>query len=524
MKKRSKIRGFLSILVGFSILAFALAGCGAPATPAATPGSGTPSTTPAPKGPVTITVAQGVDTESLEPANQAATPSKNIGFLMFDTLVERKVDMTIGPLLATSWTIVDDLTWEFKLRDDVTFHDGSKLTADDVVYTYTRLLNPDNKFRNTANVSMIDRAEKVDDYTVRIITKNPYAPLLSRLLFAEIVPKAYVEQIGNEEFNRKPIGSGPFKFVEWVRDQRVVMERNETYWRGPAVPDKVIFRTIPENSARLAALKTGEVDIIVNVTPDLIPELDHDPTVELAPVRSVRTMFVGMNIFTPPLDDVKVRQALNYAVDKQSLLNDLISGQAYYTGRMYGELIHGYDPSGSDYPYDPAKAKELLAEAGYPDGITLEFEAPRGRYMMDAEISEAIAAQLELAGIKTQLTVSDWGTFWPKTVGKNQKHLWFLGLGNTLMDADYYFNLYLSSKGRGYFHTPETDERIFAQQSIMDPVKRLAELETLTKDLEALAPWIFLWDQADLYAKRSNVTGWEPRSDERIDVFTATKR
>lgn len=535
MRKGLRFRRFMASATVFSILVFALWGCGSQTQQSSSQPSGSSSTSgsssgssaaakpAAPKDPVTITVAQGVDSESGDPANQSATPSINIGFVMFDRLVERDADNKIVPGLATSWKLVNDTTWEFKLQQNVKFHDGSAFTADDVVFTFTRLLDTSKKFRSTSNVSMIKEAKKVDAGTVHLITNAPYAPLLSRLLFAPIVPKAYAEKVGDEEFSRKPIGSGPFKFVSWVKDSAITLDRYNEYWRGPAAADKLIFKTIKEDSARLAALKTGEADIIVNVPPDLIPELKNDPKVALAPVRSVRTMFVGMNVFTPPLDNVKVRQALNYAVDKQTLIKDLLGGQAFFHGRMYGPAIHGWS-EGPGWPYDPAKAKQLLAEAGYPNGLTLEFEGPRGRYLMDAQLAEAIAGQLEKVGVKTKMSINDWGTFWPKTVGGNQKHLWFLGLGNTLMDADYYFNLYLSSKGRGYFHSAETDKRIWAQASIMDDAKRLTEIQSLTKELEQMAPWIFLWDQADLYAKRADIVGWEPRSDERIDVYKTTRK
>jgi peptide/nickel transport system substrate-binding protein len=475
-------------------------------------------------GDATIVVVQGVDAESGDPADQSATPSFVIGGMQFDALVQRDDGLKIQPALAVSWENVNDLTWRFTLRKDVKFHDGSTMSADDVVFSFERLLDADKGFRNRPNVSVIDHVTKVDQNTVDIVTAKPYAPLLSRLLYAQIVPKAYVEKVGDKEFARKPIGSGPYKFVSWTRDDKYVVERFDDYWAGPAKNKRVEIKTIPEASARIAALKTGAADVIVNVPPDLVPQVENDAKVEMAPVASVRTMFVGMNTHTKPLDDVRVRKALNYAVNKDELIKAVMKGKAYPTGTLFGPQIYGYDPAikNSAYAYDPAKAKALLAEAGYPNGLTLHLEGPRGRYSNDAQLTEAIAGQLAKVGIKTDIVIGDWGTFWPKTVDGKQEQLWFLGLGNTLLDPDYYYNLYLSSKGRGYFDTPETDKLIFAQQQEMNVEKRLKDVQELHRVMvEDQVPWIFLWDQADLYAKSKSLCGWKPRGDERINIAGA---
>lgn len=477
--------------------------------------------------PVIITIAQGVDTESGDAANLNATPSINIGYAIYDRLLARDPDGVLGPSLATDWFQVDDSTWEFQLRDDVLFHDGTPLTADDVVFTFERLLT--GEYGATNNITPINGAEKVDDYTVRLTTDGPYAPTPARTMFASIVPKHYVEEVGDEQFNLSPMGSGPFKFVEWERDSRFVVERFDDYWDGPAAADQIVYRPISETSSRIAALRTGEVDIIVNVPPDLVQTIEDDPCCVMKPVPSIRTMFVGMNTNVAPLDDARVRQALNYAIDKDLLIETIMGGLAYkHDGKslLFGPQVYGFDAGEpiEDYPYDPDRARELLAEAGYADGLTVEFEAPRGRYLNDAELAEAIAGMLSEVGVQTELTISEWGTFWPKTVEGNQQGLWFLGLGNTLNDAEYYYTLYLSSDGRGYYATDEMDERIRAQYAILDEAEREATLHEIHKTfVEEEAPWIFLWDQADLYATGADIVGWEPRADERIDIMTVTR-
>src|SRR5690606_3996394 len=183
----------------------------------------------------------------------------------------------------------------------------------------------------------------------------------------------------------------------------------------------------------------------------------------------------------------------------------------------FGPSIFGYkNPEEiDDYEYDPEKARQLLAEAGYPDGIILKFEGPRGRYMADAELTEAIAGMLAEVGVKTEITISEWGTFWPKTVNGEQEHLWLLGLGNTTLDAEYYYNLYLTSAGRGYYHKPEIDELIRMRSQARDLQVRRAALLQLHKTLVEEEPLcIFLWAQAELNAHRAAIVSWPPRGDE----------
>jgi peptide/nickel transport system substrate-binding protein len=526
----------LSALALLMALLVVISACGGGSTSSTTAGGSGGTTTTSGGGsgdggndePIIITVAQGVDTESGDAAHLNATPSINVGMAIYDRLVDRDAEGNFVPGLAVEWGPVDDTTWEFKLRQDAKFHDGTPVTADDVVFTFERLFT--GNYGASNNINPINGVEKVDDYTVRLSTDEPYAAMLARTMYAHIVPKHYVEAVGDEEFSLKPMGSGPFKFVEWSRDEKFVVEAFDDYWGGRPLADRIIFRPISENSTRVAAMRTGEVDIIVNVPPDMVGEVENDSCCVMAPVPSVRVMFVGMNTFTPPLDDPKVRQALNYAVDKKTLMQTVVNGMAYdHDGKhlLFGPSIFGYkNPEEiDDYEYDPEKARQLLAEAGYPDGITLKFEGPRGRYMADAELTEAIAGMLAEVGVKTEITISEWGTFWPKTVNGEQEHLWFLGLGNTTLDAEYYYNLYLSSAGRGYYHKPEIDELIRKSGQILDLEERREALHQLHKKLvEEEAPWIFLWDQADLYAHRADIVGWEPRSDERLDLRFVTRQ
>ncbi|MFC2015548.1 ABC transporter substrate-binding protein [Chloroflexota bacterium] len=478
-----------------------------------------PTKVPTPPTPKVLTVAQGVDALSLDPAADVSTSADRIYDQIYDQLVMRDEDLRIQPSLATEWRVIDDATWEFDLQEGVLFHNGQELTADDVVYSIERMLDENNNFSQTPNVAVaIAGAEAVDQHTVRIFTNGPQATMLSRLLYIWVVPKAVVEEMGDEAFGQKAVGSGPFAVVSWEPDTELVLEAFDDYWRGRPKLDQLVFRPITEESARVASLLTGEVDIIVNVPPHMASQIEEAEGVSIATVPSMRVMFVGMMNENPPLDDIRVRQALNYAVDKRALIEQVLDGQAMFHGKMMPEQVFGYDPSlPQPYPYDPEKAKQLLAEAGFADGLTLKFDGPRGRYMKDAELAEAIAYQLKQVGVDTELTLQEWGTFWPRMVGKEVENLFFLGLGNSLVDMEYYLSLYLSSRGRGFFYPPEEiEDKIDKQAATVDQAEREKLLQELMADYHELAPWIFLWNQLDFYGQSDRVINWQPSMTEML--------
>lgn len=467
-----------------------------------------------------IVIAQGVDVSSGDPANQPALSDLVIGRTQFETLVARDRDGELVPLLAEEWNTIDDTTWDFTIRSGVTFHNGDPMTVEDVVFTFKRLLTPGAGFTAAANLSTIEKVEAVDDATVRIITKSPDAVLLSRLVWAPIVPKGYLESVGDEKFAFEPVGTGPYAFVSWTRDDRYVVERYEDYWGEKPANARLVFRTIPEASSRIAALQTGEANIITNVSPDLVGQIESNPELSLEPIPSARFVFVTINANEPPLDDSKIRQALNYAIDRQAIIDGVLDGHGSLTGTLFGPMINGYDDSIEEhaYSYDPEKARRLLAEAGYPDGLELDLEGPQGRYVADAAIVEAIGAQLEEVGVRVNLGISDWGTYYQRWVAHDTRHLSFLGQGNPLMDADYTYNILISTAGRGYFGNAEFDALIAEEQADLDPESRREKLVALHERLLEEAPVIFLWDQVDLYASTANLCGWSPRSDEIVEL------
>jgi peptide/nickel transport system substrate-binding protein len=271
---------------------------------------------------------------------------------------------------------------------------------------------------------------------------------------------------------------------------------------------------MPDDFARFAALKSGEVDIISNLPPERIAEAEADPNIRAATVPSARNMFIGMNTWEPPFDDVRVRQAMNYAVDIPLIVDTIFDGHAYANGSPCDQILTGYDPNFEGYEYNPDKAKALLEEAGYPDGFEVNFWGPNGKYVKDKEVQEAIGAQLADVGITVNHIMPEWAEYWGKYAPGELDGLMFLGTGNPLLDCDMTMTYRFYSKTAGqYFNSPELDALIEKDESEVDTAKRQAIFVEIQQYLKENAAWIYLYDQQDLYGVNERVD-WQPRPDE----------
>ncbi len=454
--------------------------------------------------------------ENLDPSMNLSSIRAQVGMSIFDSLVGRNAEKRIVPELAESWKLVDDNTWQFRLRKGVIFHDGEPFNAEAVRFTVQRVLDPNQKSPNRANIAEISKIEVVDASTVRLITRQPYAALLNRLIDFPILPPAYTAEKGDQNFAAKPVGTGPYRFVELVRDDRMVVEAFDRHWRGAPKIRRIIFRPIPEPFTRVAALRSGELDLITNVPPNLARELEHVPGVKVSRVPSTWIIYLGLNAFKKPLSDIRVRQALNYATDVDAIIKNVLEGNGRRSVGPFTPLMFGYDPSVKGYSHDPAKAKRLLAEAGYPDGLEITLDSPDGRYQGDKEIAEALAGQWQNAGFKPKVQVAEWGAYFKRYLGKQFPDAYLLGLGGPMQDADELYNL-VSSKGRGLYYKNEKIDMLFdAGRSTMDPAKRRRIYSDLAKAMVEDATWVFLMQQVDIYAMRDRV-GWMPRPDQWMD-------
>lgn len=472
-----------------------------------------------------IVIAQGAETNTLDPHKGGSAMFVNTCLTMYDPLIRRNWEGKQNLNLAISYKSIDPVTWEFKLRKGVKFHNGVPLTARDVKFSYDRLR--DKKTRNPFRVYFrgIKEVQVIDDYTVRVITKKPDPILPSRASFASfIVPEKYIKEHGDEYFAKHPIGSGRYKFVKWLKNDYIELEANDNYWGDrPASIKKLIFKVIPETGSRIAALQTGEVDIATNVPAFMIPKLEKNPKIKIESGPSGRVIFIGFNLLDAekagPLMKKKVRQALNYAVDKQSLIKHILMGSGQQLATPLVPVAFGYDPTIKPYPYDPDKAKRLLKEAGYAEGFETEFATGSGRYLMDKQIAEAIVGMLAKVGIRAKLKVYEWGKYSQLRKAHKVEPLYLLGWGNTTYDADgTLVPLLLSKSTYSNYNNPALDKMLMGARYQMDPEKRKGQYREILRLIKDEAPWIFLYQQVDNYGVRDTVANFRQSSgSERMD-------
>ena len=469
-----------------------------------------------------ITIARPVSTTAMDPGflREAATIVDNI----FDTLVMRDKSMQLVPGLALSWKPIDDTTWEFKLREGVKFHNGEDFNADAVKFTIDRIIDPAAKSPTLSYIRTVAGVDVIDPYTVRIKTTEPDPLLPTRMSRypAYIVPPGYVKQVGNDGFASKPVGTGAYQFVEFIPDQHVKLKANPGYWRGKPSIEQVTWRAIPDGTARITALVTGEVDLIEGVPVDLAPMIAGSTDADLVQVKNGGlTIYLGLVMKDKPLDNVKVRQALNMAIDRKGIVDNILKGMATPKGTQVGPADFGY----LDIPppaYDPKKAKALLAEAGFPDGFRIKMQSTL-RYMKDGEVAQAIAQQLGDIGVKIDQEVLDWSVYVQQVPRKGP--IFMLGWGSTqTLDADAAIYAILRT-GEPYSTASiaELDKLLDESRKIVDPEARKKVLHAIQKLAAEQVPLITLYQEDSLYGKAKSLN-FEGRPDARIPVFEMSKR
>jgi peptide/nickel transport system substrate-binding protein len=473
----------------------------------------------------TVTVALTTDATTLDPARPTVTNDTVIANYFYDYLLWRTVDGKLAPRLAESWRNVNETTWEFKLRKGVKFHNGEALTADAVKFTYDRVLNPDNKIPGRGQISTIQEVKVIDALTVHFITKAPDPTLASATTFRQpIIPPKYFAQVGEAKFALQPNGTGPFVFKEWVKDSRIVADANANYWGGAPKVKRVVFRPIPEYATRVALLQTGEVDLIPAVVPDQADALGRGKGIRIAKTPTLRTMFLIMRPDRPPLDDKRVRQAINYAINKESIVNNLLRGAGVVSkAQVVGPVFFGYNAGMAPYPFDQEKAKRLIAEAGYPNGFTLDLYTPAGRYTLDKEIAQVIAAQLARVGVQARVTPYEWGVYAKLQLDKKLGHLNLFGFAGPYDAAGIYHSLFVTNQPWGvgpYWSRPAIDRAVETARTKIDPAVRQQALWQASAMLREEAPVLFLHHLVEIYAVREGVD-FVPRPDELIDLFSA---
>jgi peptide/nickel transport system substrate-binding protein len=433
----------------------------------------------------TVVWAQGADVTSLDPHQGKETPAVEVTDQIFDTLTV--VDAATGelqPLIAESWDQNSDTSYTFHIRQGVKFHDGSEVKAEDVKFSLDRAIN---SAAVSYIVDFIDRVDVVDDYTVNVELKAPYAPALRNLSvpFAAIVPKAVVEA-DEEAFKLHPIGTGPYKFVEWKQGDSVTLERFDDYYAGPAETQKLVMKVIPEASQRTIALETGEVDLAYDLLPNDLEKVRSNSELQLFEAPSLTCYYISMNMNKAPYDDQKVRDAVNYAIDRQLIIDTIASGSGEPADAIIAPAVFGYFSPGA-YEYDPEKAKSLLAEAGYPNGFETSIWVNDNQTRV--EVCQAVQAMLQDVGITCNIEVMEFGSFISRT-SAGEHDMGYFGWVTSTTDADYtYYSLEHSSQqgaagNRSFIADPEVDKLIETGRTSADESVRLKAYEDLAVKLK----------------------------------------
>ncbi|MFN8534126.1 MAG: ABC transporter substrate-binding protein [Dehalococcoidia bacterium] len=453
-------------------------------------------------------------------------PQASIGDIqmsgLFEALVAQDDKGKVLPELASAWRNVDASTWTFTLAPGRTFHDGSPVTAQDVKFSFDRAMNPDLKLGTLVRVGTFDKAEIVDPQTIRIVTKGPDPLLLKRVALVAILSKAQVDKPdGTAALGMKPIGTGPFMLKEFVPNDKLILLRNPNHPR-PAGPAEVSIRAVPEASARVVGLRTGELDLIQTINIDQATELKNGG---FNIVNFNQGQSIGAFLFTTnegrPTQNKLVRQALNYAINKEQIAKDIYKGLTVATGQVVQTDTFGYNPKIKPYPYDPAKAKQLLAQAGYPNGFRLKMDVTTN--VSDAQtIFLFVQSQWREIGLNPEMEVSsDSAFFLDRWYGRVERgDMLTASLVNSpAMDADFALTWFKGTEAMPArrYSNPEFDRAYMASTTEMNEQKRAEYLQKAIEIMYEDPAFLFLVDGVRLWGASSKLANVNARPDLRPD-------
>jgi peptide/nickel transport system substrate-binding protein len=488
-----------------------------------------------------VVVMQGVDANTLDPSFRNSTPESNINAHIFSIMTGRDPkSLQIIPEFVQEWKLVDDLTWEFKFKPGAKFHDGTAIDAEAVAFSITRYANKTIGGKPTIQgsaftiQSSFESAAPVDATTVRMKTAAPAAIVPDLLSSMEVIPPSQYSDESEANLAKmatKPVGSGAYKLVEWVKDDHVTLEVFDDYWGPKPTFKTVIIKPVAELSTRVLALQNGQADVIVNVAPDQAAVVDKSERGRISKVAGGRNIFIGMRNDRPQLADKRVRQAFNYAFNFDAVNRALLNASGARTKTIVNPPHE--PPDAKAYPFDLDKAKALMADAGWTPGsdgvlqkdgqkLAVVMDAPSGRYIKDKEIAQAVQQDLQRLGVQVDLKVLDWSVYAGDMLNKrNPDDIFLLGLGSPFSgqtELNYIHKDY--SLNSTYWQNPEYHQLYDQLKASLDDAKR----QDLMNRMWAIAyddpPWIYVWHQVDFYGVSKRLV-WEARADERIRMTDA---
>ena len=527
MKKN--IRNALALCLAVLMMATMLAGCSGgassstPASASASAASGTSS-----NDSTTLTLAINADILTTDPQALNNGTTTSVLYNVFSNLVKYDDAGEIVMDLAESYELLEDqVTWEFKIREDAVFHDGTPVTAEDVAWSLTRVMT-DESSSDYMNFSPLAEAVAVDDYTVHVVSDDPY-PIMLQLLCkggAAVLPKAYFEENGEEAWLANPIGSGPYQLTEYVKDDHVTLVPFADYY-GEQNPDweEVIFRVVPESSTRVGELIAGNVDAVNMVIPTEWERVNGNEGTAVVNGPSTRVYQLALKTDKGPTADLRVRQAIDLAIDDQTIVDTILQGAGT---PMLTRVPSGVNGCNEDlvgkYNYDPERAKELLAEAGYPDGFSMKIEAPTGRYTMDAEISQAIVAMLSQVGITVDLQLLESSAYSNVFSAHSAEDGFMTCFGLGFFDASYgmigYFGV--NTSGESNWNNQEYIDMYYEAEFDMNEEERTQLFQEMQQMVADEVPYAIICQIDNSYGVKDSIT-MTPRLDDVWNLSTIRK-
>jgi peptide/nickel transport system substrate-binding protein len=486
-----------------------------------------------------LAIGLATDVTALDPHYHNVTPNNNVAAHIFGFLVERNEKSQLEPSLATAWKTVDPLTWEFKLRRGVKFHDGSEFTAADVVASIERVPTvPNSPSPFTAFTKQIREMIVVDPYTIRFRTATPYPLMPSDMTQVAIIAKA-AAKASTEDFNsgKAAIGTGPYKLVRYAKGDRIELARNDAWWGGKTPWEKVTLRLMPQDASRVAALLSGDIQVIEGVPPADVVNLRRDKRVNMYRTVADRLIYLHMDsnrdvspfvtdkagkpLEKNPLRDPRVRLAISKALNRPAIVEKVMEGEAVMSGQLVPEFLFGETRNLKVEPFDAAGAKKLLSEAGYPDGFGLTIHAPNNRYVNDAKIAQTVAQMLSRIGIDTKVVAMPSATYFAQATDLKFSFMllgWSTGTGEASSSLKALLMTYNKEKGygtanRGRYSNGKVDALTEDALQTVDDVKREAYLQRATELAISDTGIVPLHFQVNLWATRDGIT-YVPRTDE----------
>lgn len=463
-----------------------------------------------------LTIALSSNVNTLDPF-KSTTVGTDLSVIahVYTPLVDRGPDLKLRPGLATKWEAIGDTTWRFTLREGVTFSNGEKLDAEAVKWNVERVLDPKTAARNKPWFAAIKEVKVVSPTVVEFVSASAYPDLPDQMAMFFLMPPKWTAE-NNPSVTA--LGSGPYELVRFSSGDRIELKARAGYWGDKPAFDKVTFRIIPEDSSRIAALLAGDVDFISTFPTSELARIKKSGKAEADAIAGTRGMFIKLNALKEPFkDNPKLWRALNLAIDRKAINNGLLDGLGQVSAcQPLSPVYFGYNPDLKPVSYDPAQAKKLLAEAGFPSGLSMELEVPTGRYLLASDISQVVASQLGEIGVKVKLVELEFGAFMNKyIVGRKLSDSAYFGLAWPTLDAGGLLNFWEKENPQAYWESDSFTDGAKAARSTNDPAKRQELYLKLTAQLCEASPSIFMFFTPITYAQAKDIS-WQARGDDWV--------